>query len=198
MAVKEIVHDPIFLAQKSVPATDCTVDRQTVTDLLDTLRAHLDECVGMAANMIGVKKRIIVVAAGLGQFAMVNPVIVSKIKPYDAEEGCLSLLGGAVGVPLKSPQKTQYLILESVGKEWKSNYQSLEYDISNVIEDMHKSGLWDMSPYWCKITEHLLYTGEISHGTVLNLVMKLNEYKEPWYRIDPVYWEKALLELGIV
>ena len=94
MAVKEIVHDPMFLAQKSVPATDCAEDRQTVTDLLDTLRAHLDGCVGMAANMIGVKKRIIVVAAGLGQFAMVNPVIVLKSKPYDAEEGCLSLLGG--------------------------------------------------------------------------------------------------------
>ena len=94
MAVKEIVHDPMFLAQKSVPATDCAEDRQTVTDLLDTLRAHLDGCVGMAANMIGVKKRIIVVTAGLGQFAMVNPIIVSKSKPYDAEEGCLSLLGG--------------------------------------------------------------------------------------------------------
>ena len=115
---------------------------------------------------------------------------------YDGEKKVIN--AGAVGVPLKSPQKTQYLILESVGKEWKSNYQSLEYDISNVIEDMHKSGLWDMSPYWCKITEHLLYTGEISHGTVLNHVMRLNEYKEPWYNIAPVYWEKALLELGIM
>ena len=95
MAVKEIVHDPMFLAQKSVPATDCAEDRQTVVDLLDTLRAHLDGCVGMAANMIGIKKRIIVVSAGLGQFAMVNPIIVSKRKPYDAEEGCLSLLGGS-------------------------------------------------------------------------------------------------------
>lgn len=94
MAVKEIIHDPMLLAQKSALATDCDEDRQTVTDLLDTLRAHLDGCVGMAANMIGVKKRIIVVAAGLGQFAMVNPVIVAKSKPYDAEEGCLSLLGG--------------------------------------------------------------------------------------------------------
>lgn len=94
MSVKEIVHDPMLLAQKSVPATDCAEDRQTVTDLLDTLLAHLDGCVGMAANMIGVKKRIIVVAAGLGQFAMVNPVIVAKSKPYDTEEGCLSLLGG--------------------------------------------------------------------------------------------------------
>ena len=93
MAVKELVHDPMLLAQKSVPASDCAEDRQTVTDLLDTLRAHLDGCVGMAANMIGVKKRIIVVA-GLGHFAMVNPVIVSTSKPYDAEEGCLSLLGG--------------------------------------------------------------------------------------------------------
>ena len=56
---------------------------------------------------------------------------------YDGEKKVIN--AGAVGVPLKSPQKTQYLILESVGKEWKSNYQSLEYDISNVIEDMHKS-----------------------------------------------------------
>ena len=115
---------------------------------------------------------------------------------FDGEKKIIN--AGAVGVPLKSPQKTQYLILESDGKEWNISFQSLEYDISSVIEDMHESGLWDMSPYWCKITEHLLYTGEISHGTVLNHVMRLNEYKEPWYNIAPVYWEKALLELGIV
>lgn len=90
--VKEIVHDPLFLGQKSVPATK--EDQQVVIDLLDTLRAHLSDCVGMAANMIGVKKSIIAVSAGLGQFVMINPEIVSMKKPYDTEEGCLSLLGG--------------------------------------------------------------------------------------------------------
>lgn len=94
MAVKELVHDPMFLLQKSVPATDCAEDRQTITDLLDTLKAHLDGCVGMAANMIGVKKTIIVVSRGFMQVAMVNPKIVKRAKPYQTEEGCLSLLGG--------------------------------------------------------------------------------------------------------
>ena len=71
--VKNIMRDPMFLGQKSEDATEA--DRQIVTDLLDTLRANLDHCVGMAANMIGVKKNIIVVAAGPFQFVMLNPVI---------------------------------------------------------------------------------------------------------------------------
>lgn len=71
--VKNIMRDPMFLGQKSEDATEA--DRQIVTDLLDTLRANLDHCVGMAANMIGVKKNIIVVAAGPFQFVMINPVI---------------------------------------------------------------------------------------------------------------------------
>ena len=86
--VKKIMRDPLFLAQKSVDATED--DKQVVTDLLDTLKANLDHCVGMAANMIGVKKNIIVVAAGPFQFAMINPVITGK---YETEEGCLSLDG---------------------------------------------------------------------------------------------------------
>lgn len=90
--VRNIVHDPIFLGQKSEKAT--RDDIQVAVDLLDTLRAHLDGCVGMAANMIGVKKSIIAVSSGLGQFVMINPVIVSKKKPYNTEEGCYSLLGG--------------------------------------------------------------------------------------------------------
>ena len=89
--VKKIMRDPLFLAQKSVDATE--LDKQVVTDLLDTLRANLDRCVGMAANMIGVKKRIIVVAAGPIQFAMINPVITKKSGAYQTEEGCLSLDG---------------------------------------------------------------------------------------------------------
>lgn len=90
--VKELVYDPMFLAQKSEPATEA--DTQVITDLLDTLRAHLDSCVGMAANMIGVKKNVIVVSMGFMQVAMVNAKIVSRKKPFKTEEGCLSLLGG--------------------------------------------------------------------------------------------------------
>ena len=74
--VKAIVRDPLFLAQKSLSATEA--DKQVVQDLLDTLRANLDRCVGMAANMIGVRKNIIVVATGPFQFAMINPVITKK------------------------------------------------------------------------------------------------------------------------
>lgn len=89
--VKKITRDPMFLAQKSVDATEA--DKQVITDLLDTLRANLDHCVGMAANMIGVSKNIIVVAAGPFQFAMINPVITKKTGAFQTEEGCLSLDG---------------------------------------------------------------------------------------------------------
>lgn len=89
--IKKIVRDPLFLAQKSVDATEA--DRQVVIDLLDTLRANLDCCVGMAANVIGVRKNIIVVAAELFQFAMINPVITKKSGAFRTEEGCLSLTG---------------------------------------------------------------------------------------------------------
>ena len=89
--IKKIVKDPLFLAQKSELATKA--DKQVINDLLDTLRANLDRCVGMAANMIGVKKAIIVVAAGPFQFAMVNPVITKKLGTFQTEEGCLSLEG---------------------------------------------------------------------------------------------------------
>ena len=89
--VKKITRDPMFLAQKSVDATEA--DKQVITDLLDTLRANLDHCVGMAANMIGVSKNIIVVAAGPFQFAMINPVIAKKTGAFQIEEGCLSLDG---------------------------------------------------------------------------------------------------------
>ena len=81
----------MFLMQKSESATEA--DKQVITDLMDTLRANLDACVGMAANMIGVKKQIIVVAAGPMIFPMVNPVITKKTGMYKTEESCLSLEG---------------------------------------------------------------------------------------------------------
>ena len=89
--VQPIIHDPIFLARPSLPAEKD--DMQVVEDLIDTLKAHLDECVGMAANMIGVRKRIIVMAKGPMIVAMMNPVILSKSGEYGTEEGCLSLEG---------------------------------------------------------------------------------------------------------
>ena len=89
--IRPIVHDPLFLAQKSAVATEA--DRQVITDLLDTLHASLDRCVGMAANMIGERKRIIVFCNGPMQMVMVNPEIIAKSGEYEAEEGCLSLAG---------------------------------------------------------------------------------------------------------
>ena len=90
--VRELMHDPIFLARKSVDAT--AEDLKTAGDLLDTLLAHRDSCVGMAANMIGVCKRIIVFDNGGKPMLMFNPEILKASGEYEAEEGCLSLLGG--------------------------------------------------------------------------------------------------------
>lgn len=90
--VKELVHDPILLAMKS--ETVAKDDLQTVQDLADTLSAHKDSCVGMAANMIGVHKRIIVFDNGGEYMTMLNPEILKRSEPYETEEGCLSLLGG--------------------------------------------------------------------------------------------------------
>ena len=87
--VKNIVKDPIFLAQKADPATEA--DKEVIKDLVDTMRAHAKDCVGMAANMIGVKKSIIAANVGMGQIVMVNPVITSKARPFITTEGCLSL-----------------------------------------------------------------------------------------------------------
>ena len=89
--IRQIVHDPLFLAVKSDKATEA--DRPVITDMLDTLRANLDRCVGMAANMIGVRKRIIVFCNGPLQMIMINPQITAKSGEYEAEEGCLSLAG---------------------------------------------------------------------------------------------------------
>lgn len=89
--IKPIMTNEIFLARPSEPAT--AADAQTAQDLLDTLAAHAHECVGMAANMIGVPKRIIVFDDEGTHRIMYNPEIVSSAGAYDAEEGCLSLIG---------------------------------------------------------------------------------------------------------
>ena len=89
--IREIIHDPLLLAQKSEPAAE--KDRRIITDLTDTLRANRDRCVGMAANMIGERKRIIAFYNGPILMIMINPKITKKSGEYMAEEGCLSLAG---------------------------------------------------------------------------------------------------------
>lgn len=89
--IKNIIKDQLFLQQKSDPATEA--DAQIIEDLMDTLKANMDHCVGMAANMIGERKRIIVIVAGPFVIPMINPVITKKSGKYETEEGCLSLEG---------------------------------------------------------------------------------------------------------
>ena len=90
--VRELIHDPIFLAQPSEPAT--AEDLPIARDLLDTLQAHKQTCVGMAANMIGYAKRIIAFDDRGRYMVIFNPKIIRRSGEYDAEESCLSLLGG--------------------------------------------------------------------------------------------------------
>ncbi len=89
--IREIVKDIIFLQQKAAPAEK--TDKAIAQDLKDTLAAHADHCVGMAANMIGFAKAIIVFKQGKESVIMYNPEILSAAGPYETEEGCLSLSG---------------------------------------------------------------------------------------------------------
>ena len=108
--VRELMHDPIFLARKSVPAT--AEDLETARDLLDTLTFHKEGCVGMAANMIGVTKRIIVFDNEGEYMTMLNPVILKASDLYETEEGCLSLLGGPRKCKRYKKIKVQYQNLQ--------------------------------------------------------------------------------------
>ena len=116
--VKPIMRDIFFLNQPSEPATE--TDRKTGMDLLDTLKAHEEECVGMAANMIGVKKRIIIVNMGFVDVVMFNPVLVKKELPYETEEGCLSLPG------VRKTTRYQMIEVEYLDMNWKK--QNLKLD----------------------------------------------------------------------
>lgn len=108
--IKELIHDPIFLAMISEPATEA--DIETANDLLETLMAHNETCVGMAANMIGVKKRIIAFYDESGKkpcyTIMFNPEIIKKADAYETEESCLSLLGGPRKTKRYKTVKVQY------------------------------------------------------------------------------------------
>ena len=104
--VRELVHDPILLARKSADATK--EDLEIGRDLLDTLLAHREGCVGMAANMIGQLKRIIVFDNGGVPSLMFNPEIIKASGEYETEEGCLSLLGGPRKTKRYRKIKVQY------------------------------------------------------------------------------------------
>jgi len=130
--IRNIVHDPLSLSKKSEPATE--KDMEVVRDLLDTLKAHREECVGMAANMIGVHKNIIAVSLGFLQFAMINAQIISKSKPYETEEGCLSLLGKRKTVRYEEIE-VKYLdenFVERRGKYAGFSAQIIQHELDHV------------------------------------------------------------------
>lgn len=115
--VKQIVRDIFFLGQPSEPATQA--DLSVGRDLLDTLQANREACVGMAANMIGVKKNIIIVNMGMINVVMFNPVIISRRGRYETEEGCLSLEG------VRKTTRYQEIEVEYYDSSWKKQRQKL-------------------------------------------------------------------------
>lgn len=132
--VKQIVRDPLFLQQKSEPATE--KDLQVVEDLVDTLRANRERCVGMAANMIGVKKQIIVVAVGPMIIPMINPVITNKSGKYETEEGCLSLDG------VRPCTRYEEIEVDYLDREFNQKHSSFSGYTAQIIqhEIQHFSG----------------------------------------------------------
>lgn len=124
--VRPICKDVLFLSQKAEPATqeDLTIAR----DLLDTLKANAAGCVGMAANMIGVKKSIIAVNMGFVNIAMINPVIVKRQGPYETEEGCLSLEG------VRKTRRYQDIEVEYYDMGWKKQTQKYSGWIAQIIQ----------------------------------------------------------------
>ena len=122
--IKPIVKDVLFLGEKSTMATKD--DIQVVNDLIDTLRANLDGCVGMAANMIGVKKNIIVFAMGEMIVPMINPVIIKKENSYITEESCLSLEGFR--------QTKRYETIEYFDKNFKKQKNTFHGFVAQIIQ----------------------------------------------------------------
>ena len=118
--------DEIFLKQKSEIAT--ASDKSVMIDMIDTLKANEEHCVGMAANMIGVKKRIIVVNAGLAIIPMINPVIKKKLKPYEVEEGCLSLSG------VRKTKRYEIIEVEYEDQNFKKQKQTFQGWVAQIIQ----------------------------------------------------------------
>lgn len=124
--IREINRNQKSLAQKSEPATKN--DQAVLTDLLDTLRAHQDVCVGMAANMIGVHKRVIIVQMGVLPVLMINPEITAKSEPYTTSEGCLSLLGE------RQITRYQNITVKFLDKNFKPTTQKFTDFVAQIIQ----------------------------------------------------------------
>ena len=124
--IRPIVKDVVFLGEKSEVATKA--DLSVVEDLIDTLRANLDGCVGMAANMIGVKKRIIVFAIGEMIVPMINPVIIKKEKSYLTEESCLSLTG------VRQTPRYETIVVEYLDKEFNKQKGTFTGFVAQIIQ----------------------------------------------------------------
>ena len=124
--VKQIMKDIFFLGQKSELATKA--DLQIGRDLMDTLAANREGCVGMAANMIGVKKRVIIVNMGFVDVVMFNPVLVKKELPYETEEGCLSLPG------VRKTTRYQTIEVEYLDMNWKKQKWKLDGWIAQICQ----------------------------------------------------------------
>ncbi len=124
--IRPICKDMNILSQRSTPAT--REDAQVVDDLLDTLRANADRCVGMAANMIGVNKRIIVFSVGPMNIPMINPVIIKRTQPYEAEEGCLSLEG------VRQTNRYQSIVIEFLDRNFKQQKQVFTGLTAQIIQ----------------------------------------------------------------
>ncbi len=116
-------------------------------------------------------------------------------------ENKMVLNPGSVGIPLHSEGKTQFMILHGSDRFWQYEFLSLEYDVEKVISDLYEDGLDERAPYWCKTTEHLLRTGEVSHGVVLEKAMQLCREENgvcKWPDVPEKYWAQAVEELGVV
>ena len=124
--IKPIVRDIMFLSQRSEAAAPADVS--VGQDLQDTLTANAEHCVGMAANMIGVKKRIIIVNLGLLNLVMYNPMIVKKDTPYETEEGCLSLDG------VRKTTRYQNIEVEYLDSGWKKHRQKYSGWTAQIIQ----------------------------------------------------------------
>ena len=133
--IKPIVKDIFFLGQKSEPAAK--QDLPVGQDLQDTLTANRDRCVGMAANMIGVKKRIIIVNIGLMNLVMYNPVLLRKDTPYETEEGCLSLEG------VRKTTRYRNIEVEYLDSSWNKHRQKFSgWTAQIVLHEMdHLDGI---------------------------------------------------------
>lgn len=124
--VKQIMRDQFFLMQKSEQATKA--DLPIARDLQDTLRANRDRCVGMAANMIGIRKRIIIVNMGVSDEVMFNPVIVAKAGAYETEEGCLSLNG------VRKTTRYKEIELQYTDESWRKQKKKYTGWIAQIIQ----------------------------------------------------------------